>query len=566
MMKSLPRTTIEYLEAGAPKGIRNYTLFNAACQFRDHNYSYDEASDQLVGRALKDGLTEGEADRTIRSAYAKKQREESVSAIATVHTKVTVHRPRRDLPNGLPDAVTTIFKKCFKEGEGVRIALPRETGISRGACKPVDEWLDMYDQSGESMFGHRGAYICVNPLEIGGITDKDVIDYRHCLVEFDDGSLEEQYAILRESGLPLSALIYSGGKSMHGWVKVGAKDRQSFDERVREIYKSMERYRIDGQNKNPSRLSRLPGVRRGGQRQELLGVDLGVGSYEEWIAKEKSKRFGSMLRFTSNMKPKKDDGTNLVGNRWLCRGYVSLFTGASHIGKSVLLQQMGMCWAIGRDFCGLKPSGKLKVLMVNGENDDEQLVENFRGISKHMKLRKRHYDLFSENLVTITNHDKVGSAFLEIVEEMLDDIKPDILIIDPLLHYINANINDQKVVGGFLRHGLGELAKRHECAIMVSHHNGKPSLDSHARSHWSHTDMSYLAAGTSELVNFPRTVSVLVREDDTNNFQLVFSKRGNNTGIGESLRLKHSEDGTIYWDKVVEIQSDAAPVSSDNTR
>ena len=565
MTKSLPRRTIEYLEGGSTEGTRNYCLFNAACQFRDHNYSYDEASDQLVQRALQDGLTEREADTTIRSAYAKQQREESVSAVAMVQTKVTVHRPQKNLPKGMPDAVTTIFKKCFREGEGVRIALPRNTGISRGACKPVDEWLDMYGQSGDDLFGSKGTYICVNPLLIGGIADKDVIDYRHCLVEFDDGALEEQYAVLRESGLPLSALIYSGGKSMHGWVKVGARNRQSFDDRVKEIYKSMERYRVDGQNKNPSRLSRLPGVRRGGQMQELLGVDLGLESYEEWIAKEKSKRFGSVLRFTPKMKVKKDDGTNLVGKRWLCRGYVSLFTGASHIGKSVLLQQMATCWAIGRDFCGLKPAGKLKVVMINGENDDEQLVENFNGIARHLKLRKRHYELLADNLVTITNHDKVGTAFLEVAEEILADIKPDILIIDPLLHYINANINDQKVVGGFLRHGLGELAKRHGCAIMVSHHNGKPSVDSHARSHWSHTDMSYLAAGTSELVNFPRTVSVLVRKDDTNEFQLVFSKRGNNTGIGESLLLKHSEDGTIYWDEVVEVQADTTPVSSDDT-
>ena len=112
-MKSLPRKTIEYLNSGSVKGTRNRCLFDAACQFRDHSYSYDEASDQLVSRALLDGLTEGEADTTIRSAYAKQQREESVTAVAMVETKVTIHRPRKKLPKGMPDAVTTIFKKFF---------------------------------------------------------------------------------------------------------------------------------------------------------------------------------------------------------------------------------------------------------------------------------------------------------------------------------------------------------------------------------------------------------------------------------------------------------------------
>ncbi len=560
---SLPKTTIEYLDYGAAEGNRNHSLFSAACQFRDSGYPEQDTGD-LIERALQDGLTEQEAITTIKSAYAKTPRQKAVTAIAKVETRITVVRPSKKLPDGLPDAITTIFKKCFREGEGVRIALPAQTGISRGACKPVDEWLDMYERDGVSIFGSKGAYVCVNPLLIGGIADKDVIDYRHCLVEFDDGSLEEQYAVLNESGLPLSALIYSGGKSLHGWVKIGANNRNDFDERVRQVYKSMETYRIDNKNKNPSRLSRLPGVRRGGSKQELLGVDLGVENFEEWSSREKAKRFGSVLRFTPNMKPKNNDDSNLVGRRWLCRGYLSLFTGASHIGKSVLAQQMATCWSVGRDFFGLKPVKPLKVVMVNGENDEEQIMENFNGIAEYLKLTEDDYAKLGENFITISNYDKVGKEFLNVAEEILADIKPDILIIDPLLHYINANINDQKVVGSFLRHGLGELAKNHNCAIMVSHHNGKPSMDSHARDHWSHTDMSYLASGTSELVNYPRTVSVLTRKGKTDEFQLVFSKRGNNTGIGESLILKHGEDG-IYWDKVVEVQADTAPVSSSDT-
>src|SRR6267142_4236180 len=66
---SLPKRTLDYLATGAPQGMRNEELFEAALQYRDAGYSIGHAEARLVGRAILDGLSETEAKKTIKSGY-----------------------------------------------------------------------------------------------------------------------------------------------------------------------------------------------------------------------------------------------------------------------------------------------------------------------------------------------------------------------------------------------------------------------------------------------------------------------------------------------------------------
>jgi hypothetical protein len=79
---ALPKSTREYLAYGAPVGQRNRALFAAACQFRDAGYPVPETEGLLVPRYLADSqdhewrqAREGEARRTIRSAYRRSPRQ-----------------------------------------------------------------------------------------------------------------------------------------------------------------------------------------------------------------------------------------------------------------------------------------------------------------------------------------------------------------------------------------------------------------------------------------------------------------------------------------------------------
>lgn len=84
--------------------------------------------------------------------------------------------------------------------------------------------------------------------------------------------------------LPIACLVYSGGKSLHAIVKIGAYNYNDYRDKVDYLYKVCEKngLMIDKQNKNPSRLSRMPGVMRGGQKQYLLATNIGKQDFNEW--------------------------------------------------------------------------------------------------------------------------------------------------------------------------------------------------------------------------------------------------------------------------------------------
>ncbi|MCX7010188.1 MAG: hypothetical protein NTY53_23610 [Kiritimatiellaeota bacterium] len=77
-------------------------------------------------------------------------------------------------------------------------------------------------------------------------------------------------------GWPIAALIDSGGKSVHGWLRVDAKDAADWDETVeRGLFGMLKPLGVDASCKNECRLSRMPGHFRieKGNWQRLLYLD-----------------------------------------------------------------------------------------------------------------------------------------------------------------------------------------------------------------------------------------------------------------------------------------------------
>ncbi|MDA1277389.1 MAG: hypothetical protein O2960_25575, partial [Verrucomicrobia bacterium] len=201
-----------------------------------------------------------------------------------------------DIPDPIPDATRELIRAAFAPGEGIRIAqavsnsegkeIPKDAGVTLSR----EEWLRKLDANDGDVnkfmrtSDRNGIFVSVNPLRIGGSKDADVTSYRHCLLEFDAISQEEQWSLIKQSGIPATAVISSGGKSIHAWVNVDAKDRSEFNERVKLVYEHFAEWKPDAKNKNPSRFSRLPGCVRGKRRQELLAVQIGAPSFSEWHA------------------------------------------------------------------------------------------------------------------------------------------------------------------------------------------------------------------------------------------------------------------------------------------
>ena len=98
---------------------------------------------------------------------------------------------------------------------------------------------------------------------------------------------EEQWAELSKLHLPIQSVVWSGGKSLHALVLIEAgTDRKLYDERVKALHEYLDRHNFpyDKANKNPSRLTRLPGVRRGDDIQYLAAGKSGPASWKEFEA------------------------------------------------------------------------------------------------------------------------------------------------------------------------------------------------------------------------------------------------------------------------------------------
>jgi hypothetical protein len=138
-----------------------------------------------------------------------------------------------------------------------------------GAGKTLlrDDWLRWIRDHGTPQ-SEAGAWIRPNPVKQrgsgkdGAIMDADVTSYRFALIESDILPAELQLSLWARLPLPIAAIIASGGRGPHAWVKVDCSGAEEYQTKVERIYSLLARFGICPSNKNPSRLSRMPGAQR----------------------------------------------------------------------------------------------------------------------------------------------------------------------------------------------------------------------------------------------------------------------------------------------------------------
>lgn len=158
-------------------------------------------------------------------------------------------------------------------------------GVIGENIRKCSEWIDHLSHEGKP-----APHIIPNPLngklapkksdptKMSYRGDNNVIVYRFCTVEFDDISREDQLCFWASINLPISILIDSGGKSIHGWLDVrmlaDVPTSEAWDHHIKSrLYaRILEPMGVDSACKNPSRLSRFPGHFRTekGKRQRIL--------------------------------------------------------------------------------------------------------------------------------------------------------------------------------------------------------------------------------------------------------------------------------------------------------
>lgn len=234
-----------------------------------------------------------------------------------------------------------------------------------------------------------GAWIRFNPLDGQGVKNENVTEYRYALVESDSMPIDQQNAILRQLELPIACLVHSGGKSLHAIVRIDAADYNEYRKRVDYLYDVCRKngFIIDKQNKNPSRLSRMPGVMRDGRKQYLVDTNIGRESWRDW--QEWIEGVNDDLPEPENMADVWDrlpDLSPSLIDGILRQGHKMLLAGPSKAGKSYLLIELCIALAEGKQWLGW-PCAKGRVLYVNLELDRASCLHRFRDVYQALKWK-----------------------------------------------------------------------------------------------------------------------------------------------------------------------------------
>jgi hypothetical protein len=251
--------------------------------------------------------------------------------------------------------------------------------------------------------------------------------------------------------------------------------------------------------------------------------------------------------------PEANDPNELIKHRFLCRGSGMLWAAPTGVGKSTLALQAMLCFGAGRECLGFIPTGPLKSVYFQSENDDGDIAELREGILKGLAFTEEERKQAVANVQCLTVDDLSGPEFLrKIVEPACRDLKPDLLWIDPLLTYVGGDTGRQEVVSPWLRNHLNPILHRYAVACIIIHHTNKPPTG-REKTTWQAGDFAYLGSGSSELANWPRAVVGIRSVGSHSVFELVLGKRGSRArwrnedgSTAYSRFIAHGDDG-IYW-------------------
>ncbi len=319
-----------------------------------------------------------------------------------------------------------------------------------------------------------GAWIRFNPLDGNGVRNENVTDFRYALVESDRMEIDKQNAILRELELPIACLVHSGKKSLHAIVKVDAADYHEYRKRVDYLYDICQKngIKVDTQNRNPSRLSRMPGIMRGERKQFLVDTNIGKDSWNEW--QEWIEGINDDLPDPEGLESVWDDMPELspcLIDGILRKGHKMLIAGPSKAGKSFL--QIELCIAIAEGKKWLQwLCSQGRVLYVNLELDRASCLHRFKDVYQSLGMQPkniRNIDIWNLRGKSVPM-DKLAPKLIRRAAKK-DYVA---IIIDPIYKVITGDENSADQMANFCNQ-FDKVCTELGCAVIYCHHHSKGS-------------------------------------------------------------------------------------------
>ena len=387
-------------------------------------------------------------------------------------------------PSDYVGYVTDYVEEVMEDGSIKR--KPGSRGIYSRTMESIRSSLEnntIENALSSTLHDKSGAWIRFNPLDGAGVGNDNVTAFRYALLESDDMPQGKFASIVKQLNLPVAAMVDSAGKSLHAIVRIDAEDRKQYAERVSTLFARCEKNGIvvDKANKNPSRLSRMPGVSRSGKRQFLAGLSQGAADWEEWdewYAAETDElpdvipldqMLGDKL---PPLKPALIDGLLRVGHKMLV-------SGPSKAGKSFALIALCIALAEGLEWFGLK-CRQVKVMYVNLELDGDSCINRFNDMYNALGIVPEN-----ASNIEIWNLRGKGEPMSKLLPKMVRRAKKnnvEVVIIDPIYKVMVGDENSAGDMSAFANLFDSLCEQAGVSAIYCHHHSkgfqgGKRSID-----------------------------------------------------------------------------------------
>jgi len=493
----------DYMSIPTPQGGRNHALYCAALQGREEGYSESELTAMLTAKATADGLDAAEIHATLCSAFSKPlttpdpdrmawhstigARKEYLAWNATISAEKCGLPPIPHTPQPRQDWQTrdaVDYLNALYQNDDIVSYNVKFTRDKDGVCRPAGRGIyvrhvaDLLEDLGKGTTAERlhvdpacGAWVRLNPTDGKGIHDRNVVDFRYALVEADGPPIETQWHVINKLRLPCATVVHSGGKSLHAAVRIDAgNDAAEYARRVAKLYGVLEAHglKIDTQNKNPSRLSRLPGVPRGTGKQYLVARNIGLPSWAEWIKHIDEAADGvplpeSWAELRLNPPPLSPEIIHGI----LRRGHKLLLGGPSKAGKSYALIQLAAAVCAGTDWFGhrCEPGN---VLYVNLEIDRASFVHRVAAVEKYVPFTPERLSVWN-----LRGHNMTLLKLKERLRAIVQGKSFDLIALDPI-YKMNAggDENSAKDMIQFCNF-IEDIAELTGAAVCFVHHFSK---------------------------------------------------------------------------------------------
>ena len=327
-----------------------------------------------------------------------------------------------------------------------------------------------------------GAWIRFNPLDGKGVKNDNVSEFRYALVESDNMEIEKQNAVMRELELPIAIMVHSGKRSIHAIVRVDASNYEEYRKRVDYLYNVCKKngLNIDNQNRNPSRLSRLPGFIRNGKKQFIIDTNIGKADWDEWHEwiEDLNDDLPDMEALDDYWEDMPELAPPLIEGV-LRQGHKMLMAGPSKAGKSFALIELTIAIAEGAKWLGWQCT-QGHVLYVNLELDRASALHRFKDVYNSLKLQPN-------NIHNIDIWNLRGKSV------PMDKLAPKLIrrahkkgyiavIIDPIYKVLTGDENSADQMAHFTNQ-FDKIATELGSSVIYCHHHskgtqgGKKSMD-----------------------------------------------------------------------------------------